>query len=99
LKYIGQFDDDPITLKRELIIKKAKSIKNNGESIVLIKGQDVDLENNLLNKLKDVEPEANHEIVFLHADLKVLFNRVRKKIWWSKEDDRKGIGYFKSWLV
>lgn len=99
LKYIGQFENDPITLKRVAIIDKAKSIENDKDLVVLIKGQDVDLRRNLINKLKEEIPQANHEIIYLHSDLKTLFTRAQQKRWWTQEMEDEGIDEFKNLLV
>lgn len=99
LKYIGQFENDPITLKRSVIIDKAKLINNNKNIIVLIKGQDVDLRRNLVNKLREEVPQANHEIIYLHSNLKTLFTRVQQKSWWTQKMEDEGIDEFKNWLI
>lgn len=99
LEYIRQFENDPVAEKRKQIIEKVKDADNQSNAIILIKGQDGDFEFDLLNKLKKEIPDAFHEIIFLHADLEILFNRSRKKSWWSEEDEREGINGFRKWLV
>lgn len=90
LKYIAQSDNDKITNKRKEIIKKvSEAIKERAE-VILIKGQDVDLEKKLPQTLKNKFPSQTHQIIFLHADLRTLLQRWKKKIWFNKkykEDD------------
>lgn len=99
LKYIGQFENDPITKKRSRIIDRAKEVLDSEDTVVLIKGQDVDLKSGLPSMLLKELPKAKHQIIFLHADLQLLYERSRKKTWWSKEDEEAGIEGFKDWLL
>ena len=82
LKYIAKHKGDPIIYKRKIILNKVKE-KSDKNMVILIKGQDSDFEFNLLNKLKKIVPKANYKIVFLHTNLKKLYSRCKKKIWWT----------------
>jgi hypothetical protein len=94
LKYIANSEDDPVIKKRELILNRVK--ENVGEDIViLIKGQDADLELGLLNKLKKMVPKADHKIIFLHTSLGNLYKRCKKKVWWEEEHTLETL---KEWL-
>jgi hypothetical protein len=112
---IGEYDNDPkqelrlnIPEYTDKLIKKNQTLNQNQIQIqkidtIIIKGQDYDLENNTPNKLKQKlntqYPNLIHRIIFLHADFEILYNRVKKKSWWTKELEEKGIGYFKDWLL
>jgi shikimate kinase len=98
IKYVGQFNNDPVLKKRIQIINKVKNLSNKSNLVILIKGQDVDLKSNLPNILQEELPNAKHQIIFLHADLQILYERCRKKTWWTKEDEEAGIEDFKEWL-
>ncbi len=99
LAYIGQFENDPITLKRGEIIDAVKSIPDSGNTVILIKGQDVDLHSGLVTTLQNEVPNAWHVVIFLDAPMNILFERARKKSWWSVEDEWEGIEGFKKWLI
>jgi predicted kinase len=79
LKYIARFENDPIAQKRLQIIERVKEIPNNSNTIILIKGQDVDLRSNLVNILRKEILDADHKIIFLHTDIQLLYERSQKK--------------------
>ena len=86
IEYIGQFENDPITKKREAILSSAKELAKD-DTILLIKGQDVDLESGLVQRLQEQFPNANHQIIFLHADYETLHTRLQNKPWWNEEEN------------
>jgi hypothetical protein len=112
---IGEYNNDPkqelrlnIPEYTDKLIKKNQTLNQNQIQIqkidtIIIKGQDYDLENNTPNKLKQKlktqYPNLIHRIIFLHADFEILYNRIKKKSWWTKELEEKGIEYFKDWLL
>jgi len=99
LQYIGQFENDPIVEKRKQIVDNVKSIANQLDTVILIKGQDIDFKFDLLNKLRKEISNVKHKIIFLHADVGVLFDRCKKKSWWSKEDEAEGVKGVKEYLT
>ena len=99
IQYIGQFENDPIVNKRSEIIEKVKSlVAQKPNSVVLIKGQDVDFTSDLLNKLRSEIPTVEHKIIFLHTTLEELLKRCRTKSWWDQWDEKAGIPWIKVWL-
>ncbi|WBW98615.1 hypothetical protein [Oceanirhabdus sp. W0125-5] len=97
IKYIGQYRNDPIIYRRDEILDRVvEKVEGNNDKVILIKGQVVDLKNKRLNKLRELLPEHRHEILFLHADLNILYERCKSKNWWNKKD---GIEVVRKWLV
>ncbi len=61
-----------------------KYSKNNSNSVILVKGQDLDFHNNHLNNVRNSLPNDKHKIIFLYTDFNVLYNRYKNKKWWDK---------------
>jgi hypothetical protein len=57
---------------------------SNTNSIILIKGQDLDFNSNHLNNVKKYLPDDCQEIIFLYTDFDILYNRYIRKKWWNK---------------
>ena len=95
-KWIMQFTDDPIAEKRKQFPELLKGLIKPG-SAVLIKGQDVDLEYNTPTIVRELFPEASHEIIFLSLPLDDIFIRCQRKSWWEEGIDSKE--NLKKWLV
>ncbi len=93
INYIAQYDNDPLGDKREEIIDSVCNIK--GPGIALIKGQDIDILDKRVQRLKEKLPKSNHRIIYLYTDLKIVYERCKKKSWWPKE----GVEFkdFKGW--
>ncbi len=88
INYIKQYEEDPIGDKRiEIIDKVIEENKNNSNSIILIKGQHIDFKNNLIEMLKEKVKDVNYEVIFLFSDLKTIFERGKKKPWFTEEDN------------
>lgn len=88
INYIKQYDNDQIGDKRVEIINKVIEInKNNSNSIILIKGQNIDIMNNLIELLKNKLPNVEYQIIYLFSDLNTIFERAKKKPWFTIEDD------------
>jgi hypothetical protein len=83
--YIGQYDDDPIVEKRQLIIPQVEEAFKNENSTALIKWQDVDKNSRIPEILYDKYRNAGHIIIYLHVEPNVLWNRVLKKPWWESD--------------
>jgi len=85
--YIGQYFNDPIVDKRKIIVDRVKdNIEDN--DIILIKGQDVDFEMNILNDLKKLFPENTHKIIYLYPGFDNIYNRCLTKSWYKEEFTR-----------
>ncbi len=87
LDWVGQFDGDPkIEMRKQIPDIVTENLKEKENVIILIKGQDVDLKENLPLKLSGQLPDCIHSIVFLKADTEQLYTRVQRKVWWRRED-------------
>jgi hypothetical protein len=85
INWIVQEDNDGNDLRRQNLDKTIEEyFKNNINSIILIKGQDLDFDNNILNKVKESLPDTEHEIIFLYVDFDILYQRYMNKKWWNK---------------
>ena len=85
LDWIVQEDDDGNNLRRQDLDKTIEEYsKNNTNSVILIKGQDLDFDNNLLNKVKELLPNDEHKIIFLYVDFDILYQRYKTKKWWNE---------------
>jgi hypothetical protein len=87
-RWIGQFTDDPVELKRKQFPVLLESHLRPSTAI-LIKGQDVDLEYMTLEKVMRKYPDAHHEIIFLSLPIDETFARCQKKPWWENGIDSK----------
>jgi len=87
-KWIMQFSDDPVAENRKQfpsLIKKL--IKPN--TVILIKGQEVDLEYKTPSKILELYPNIKHEIIFLSLPIDEIYKRCRSKPWWEEGIDTK----------
>lgn len=62
----------------KIINKKSSQNKN-----LLVKGQFVDLEENILNKLNKLNPNCEQVILYLKTSPEENFNRLKKKPWFK----------------
>jgi len=81
LKFIAQFEDDPVVEQREKIPEEANSLLDTSD-VVLIKWQQLDTEASRPQKLKDLIPTARHRIIELRVERPELIKRYRLKPWW-----------------
>lgn len=82
---VVQDDNDGNELLRKNLDKIIEDCsKNNTNSIILVKGQDLDFDNNTLNIVKESLPEDEHEIIFLNVDFDILYQRYMTKKWWDE---------------
>lgn len=85
INWVVQEDDDGNELLRKNLDRVIQEYsKNNSNSIILIKGQDLDLDNNTLNIVKKSLVKDDHEIIFLYVDFDILYQRYMKKKWWDE---------------
>jgi len=82
---IGQYDDDPITLKRDQILVEVPKLLENSD-IVLIKWQKVDSNSQRIEKLKSILPDAHHRIIIITTSHEEVAKRLPNKSWWNDED-------------
>lgn len=83
IEYVAQFYKDPLGKKREEILEGVLKLVSDN-SVILIKGQDLDFKYGRLQKLKKLLPSCKHKIIFLHADTKTLLERWKTKKWWEE---------------
>lgn len=85
LDWVAQEDNDEKAMLRKNLDKTIiEYSKNNTNSIILIKGQDLDFDNNTLNKVKEFLLDDEHEIIFLSVDFDILYQRYMTKKWWNE---------------
>lgn len=89
IDYVAQNETDSLGPKRKEIVNEVLKLAKKDNSIILIKGQDLDLENNRLENLRDLLPSNEHIVIYLHADSRTLYARVKRKSWWKKEWSKK----------
>ncbi len=88
IDYIKQSENDPIGDRRvEIIDRVIEENNRNNNTIMLIKGQNVDFDNNLVGRLIERLPNIDYEVIFLFSDLETIFERGKKKEWFTEEDD------------
>jgi hypothetical protein len=88
IAWVAQFENDPLgTERRRLPEKIVQYATENKTAVICIKGQDLDLENNRLEIVREKLPEYEHHIFFLEVSIKELTFRVRSKPWWTEEND------------
>lgn len=85
IDWVAQEDNDENELRRQNLDKIIEVYsKNNSNSVILIKGQDLDFDNNTLNIVKESLPDDEHEIIFLYVDFDILYQRYMTKKWWNE---------------
>lgn len=87
LEWIGQYNGDPkIEKRKEIPSIVARNVESKQNAVILIKGQDSDLENGLPEQICQLAPSCDHGIIFLQADVEQLYTRGQRKIWWHPEN-------------
>lgn len=85
IQLISKCSKDNINYQRNLIIDEIIKLNNKfDDSFFLIKGQNFDIRNNIVEKLTNKLPDIEYEIVFLNANVKVLIDRVKRKDWFDE---------------
>ncbi len=91
------YHTNPNEDKREALIQIIPELAKCKNSIVLIKGQDIDLEKNRSIRIKQLLPNCNHKIIMLYANEKELLKRWKDKKWWNDsytiETVKEGVKY------
>lgn len=77
----------------DIVIALAKT----PNSVVLIKGQDVDLRANRPNLIQSKLSNHVHKIVFIHAPAKVIMKRLKTKTWFDPKTHTQA--EVRNWLV
>ncbi len=82
---IGQFLNDPITLKRDGILTETPYLLKEAD-VVLIKWQTVDSEADRIEKLMTILPDVLHRIILISTPKSELTKRLPNKSWWDDDD-------------
>jgi hypothetical protein len=83
VEWVALSDTDPKGPQREALLEAvAKLARPN--SVILIKGQDLDLVTDRLRRLKNILPGAEHRIIFVDTALNELFERCEQKPWYKE---------------
>jgi hypothetical protein len=86
INFIGKYSNDTEVVKqRKLIIPAVKEALLVNNAVILIKGQDTDIETDLFNNVRLLFPDVEHQIIFLHVHPKTLLKRWKNKSWWKDE--------------
>lgn len=85
LEYIGQFNNDPVTQKRDEILKEAPELLSHND-VVLIKWQTVDSQAGRIDALLQAMPDVSHRIIYLDTPKETLVERLPRKSWWDDDD-------------
>jgi len=85
MSWVVQEDGDGHEQRREDLVDLVINYTKAPDSVVLVKGQDLDLEADRLRKLKEKLPNCEHEIVYLYIDLSILYERYKRKKWWTEK--------------
>lgn len=85
IKWVVQSDDDNNEMLRKYLAKLIRKYsQENKDSVILVKGQDLDFGDKSLEKAKEYLPQDSHEIVFLNTDFDTLYKRYKSKPWWDE---------------
>ncbi len=85
LKYIGQFDNDPVTQKRDEILEEVPELLTRND-VVLIKWQTVDSQAGRIDALLQTMPDVSQRIIYLDTSKETLVERLPRKSWWDDDD-------------
>ena len=84
LRLIAQSENDPMLDKRANLVSFITPLAKN-DTVVLIKGQDVDLERDVPRQVQSLLPQAKHRLWFVDVPAGTLFQRWKKKPWWNDD--------------
>ena len=97
IDWVAQYDEDPKGFQRKLLPSVvSQQVCENSNSVIFIKGQDLDLNGGQLMELKRMLPDCEHHIFFLQVSIEEIVRRVKNKSWWNKEMDKEKM---QSWLT
>ncbi len=82
---IGQYENDPVTLKRDDILTETPRILEEVD-VALIKWQTVDTQKGRIEKLMNLLPNTWHRIILLSTPARELEKRLPNKSWWDDDD-------------
>ncbi len=85
LRLVAQHENDPVLEARARLADAIVALATQENSVILIKGQDVDLERSLPEQVQARLPKAKHRVIFIDTPIATLFERWKKKPWWSDD--------------
>ena len=85
IENIGQYENDPVTLKRNNILTEAPQLLQKADA-VLIKWQTVDSQAGRIEKLMKLLPDAQHRIILISTPSVQLMKRLPEKSWWDDDN-------------
>jgi len=84
IEYVVQVAGDGNEQKRHLLPTIIKTLdESNTDSVILIKGQDLDLRADRITQTKILIPQATHRILFIDTPIDAVYERVQNKKWWT----------------
>lgn len=84
IELIAQYQGDPVGERREEILEEVKTLVfSNPGSVILIKGQDLDLQTSRPARLKEMLPRCEHRIIYLYVSHDEMFERIQRKSWFD----------------
>ncbi len=99
LLLVAQNENDPALEQRKNLANMIVPMASDEEAVLLIKGQDVDLERDIPRQVKEQLPRATHRIIFVDAPMQTLFARWKKKPWWNDDYTLKTVKTWQDYQV
>jgi guanylate kinase len=85
LRFVAQSENDPALEQRKDLANMIAALATEENSVILVKGQDVDLELDIPGQVKSMLPQAKHRVIFVNTPIGTLFERWKKKTWWNDD--------------
>ncbi|HTY11489.1 MAG TPA: hypothetical protein VMF88_10495 [Bacteroidota bacterium] len=83
MDWVIQDEKDGNGERRKQLPKIIEQLAVSHNSVILVKGQDVDLTADRLEEVKHRTPQCDNMIIFIDTSIDETFERCRKKKWWS----------------
>ncbi|OYV63594.1 MAG: hypothetical protein B7X03_01080 [Parcubacteria group bacterium 21-58-10] len=84
MEWVAQYEGDPKGPLRAEIPNVVVGLNSqNTNVVILVKGQDLDLEADRPRKLKTLLPEDRHRIIYIDTNIDEVFKRLQRKPWWE----------------
>jgi len=91
IKWIAQYKDDPRGEERKKLPAIILRLAAKTNSVVLIKGQNLDLLAGRLRETRTRLPQCRHKIIFIKTKIDEVYERLKRKPWWKKYYTKKYI--------
>lgn len=83
--WVVQAEDDGNKERRMNLPAIIGKLADKPNSVILIKGQDLDFNDHRPETVKIALPLCKHKIIFMNTDLEENYERLQKKRWWKNE--------------